>query len=431
MRIRPRLPQLLGDRTFRRFWLGQTVSLFGDQISLFAIPLAAVLVLHAHAAEMGYLTAAGVMPSLLFSLYAGAWLDRRGHRRIAMLAADLARAGLLVTVPVTYALGVLTLAQLYAVTFIMGFFDVLFFVSYSTLFVSIVKQDDYLQGNSLLNGSRAMSFVGGQSLAGLLVSLLTAPVALLADACSFVTSAFFLSRIHPEEPPTSSPGPGQLTAGIRFIAHSPIIRSALGATATVNYFNFVFFALFMLYAVRSLGVQPFILGLVLSAGAVGGLVGSALTGRLSQRIGVGRAFALSCVLFPAPLLLVPAASGHGVTRLVLLFLAEFGSGLGVMILDISAGTIFAIVIPDTIRASVSGAYRTVNYGMRPLGALTGGALGSAIGLRPTLWLAAIGGIFCVVWVVFSPLLRAQKDLNTTAPEAVMLRGEQAPKGQKS
>jgi predicted MFS family arabinose efflux permease len=348
-----------------------------------------------------------------------------------MLVADLARAGLLVTVPVTYALGLLTLGQLYAVTFITGSFDVLFFVSYSTLFVSIVKPDDYLQGHSLLNGSRAMSFVGGQSLAGLLVSLLTAPVALLADAGSFVTSALFLSRIRPEEPPTSSPGSGQLTAGIRFIAHSSIIRSALGATATVNYFNFVFFALFMLYAVRSLGVQPFTLGLVLSAGAVGGLVGSALTGPLSRRIGVGRAFAVSCVLFPAPLLLVPAASGHSLARLVLLFLAEFGSGLGVMILDISAGTIFAMVIPDAIRASVSGAYRTVNYGMRPLGALTGGVLGSAIGVRPTLWLAALGGILCVAWIIFSPLLRAQKDLNPTVAETVSWKGGQAPQGQET
>jgi predicted MFS family arabinose efflux permease len=320
-----------------------------------------------------------------------------------MLIADLARAGLLASAPAAYALGVLTLPQLYAVAFAIGCFDVLFFVSYSTLFVSIVRSDDYLQGNSLLHGSRALSFVGGQSLAGVLVALLTAPVALLADALSFVVSASFLARIHPQEPPTSEPGPGQFTAGIRFIAHSPIVRAALGATATVNYFNFVFLALFMLYAVRALGVRPLILGIVLSMGAVGGLAGSALTTPLSRKIGVGRAFMLSCVLFPAPLLLVPAASGHGLSRLVLLFAAEFGSGLGVMVLDISVGTIFAEVIPDIIRASVSGAYRMVNYGMRPLGAMTGGLLASIVGLRSTLWVAAIGGIFCVIWVVFSPL----------------------------
>jgi MFS family permease len=386
----------------------------GDQVTLFAIPLVGVLVLHANPAEMGYLTAAGVVPSLLFSLHAGAWIDRRGRRRRAMLAADMARAGLLVTIPAAFVFGALTLAQLYVVTVAVGCFDVVFYVAYSSLFVSIVKPDDYMQANSLLNGSRAMSSVVGQGVAGMLVALLTAPVALVADAVSFVISALSLGSIQPQEPPPSAPGRGQFTAGIRFIVHSSIMRSALAATATVNYFNFVFYALFTLYAVRSLGVQPLTLGLVLSAGAIGGLIGSALTGPLSRYIGVGRAFVLSCALFPAPLLLVPAASGHGVARLVLLFLAEFGSGVGVMILDISAGTIFALVIPNAIRASVSGAYRMVNYGMRPLGALTGGVLGVVIGVRSTLWLAAIGGIFSVVWVLFSPLRQRQRDLDLVA-----------------
>lgn len=416
MNMRSRLPHLLYDRTFRRFWLGQTVSLVGDQVALFAIPLIAVLTLHADSAEMGYLTAAGVVPSLLFSMHAGAWIDRRGQRRRTMLLADLARAALLLTVPLAYVLGALTLVHLYVVTFVVGIFDVLFFVAYSTLFVSIVRQEDYVQGNSLLNGSRAMSSVVGQGLAGVLVSLLTAPVTLVTDALSFVVSAVTLKSIQPEEPPAAKPGHGQVTAGVRFIVHSAIMRAALGATATVNYFNFVFFALFTLYAVRSLGVQPLTLGLVLSAGAIGGLVGSAVTGAISRRIGVGRAFLLSCLLFPAPLLLVPAASGRGFPVLVLLFLAEFGSGIGVMILDISAGTIFAIVIPDSIRASVSGAYRMVNYGVRPLGAVTGGLLGAAIGLRATLWLAAIGGIFCVVWVMFSPLARGDQQLKPADEE---------------
>src|SRR5262249_17450288 len=145
MRLRPHLPPLLCDRTFRRFWMGQTVSLFGDQVSVFAIPVIAVLILHADAAEMGYLTAAGVLPSLLFSLLAGALIDRSGQRRRVMLTADLARASLLVSVPVTYALGALTVAHLYVVTFLVGSFDVLFYVSYSTLFVSMVKSGDYLQ----------------------------------------------------------------------------------------------------------------------------------------------------------------------------------------------------------------------------------------------------------------------------------------------
>lgn len=409
---RPQLPQLLRDQTFRRFWTGETISLFGDQVSLFAIPLVAVLLLHATPADMGYLTAFGILPSLLFSLHAGAWVDRRGKRRVTMLVADLARAGLLLTVPLAYLLGATSLPQLYTVTFLIGSFDVLFYVAYSTLFISMVKENEYLQGSSLLNGSRAASEVGGKGLAGLLVVLITAPGALVADALSFLTSAYFLSRIRPEEPPKAEAGKGQITAGIRFIIHSSTMRAALGATATVNYFNFVFAALFILYAVRYLGIHPALLGLVLSTGAIGALIGSFITSPLSRRIGVGRVFLLSCVVFPASFLLVPAASGHGISRLILLFLFEFGSGLGVMFLDISAATIFATVIPDAIRASVSGAYRMVNYGVRPLGAVTASILGATIGVRPTLWVAAIGGVFCVLWVIFSPL--SQKEV--TAPK---------------
>jgi predicted MFS family arabinose efflux permease len=194
-------------------------------------------------------------------------------------------------------------------------------------------------------------------------------------------------------------------AGIRFILDSGIMRASLAATATINFFNFVFFALFILYATRSLEVPPAALGAVLGAGAVGGVIGSLLTGRLGRRIGVGPAFLVGCVLFPAPLVLVPLAGGPKPLILAMLFLAEFGSGLGVMILDISIGSIFAALIPDRLRSRVSGAYMVVNYGVRPLGSLVGGALGSAIGLRPTLWIAALGAIAGFLWLLPSPLLR--------------------------
>jgi MFS family permease len=182
------------------------------------------------------------------------------------------------------------------------------------------------------------------------------------------------------------------------------VRAALGATATINFFNFVFFALFILYATRSLDVEPGPLGLVLGAGAVGGLIGSVVTGRLSRRIGVGPAFAVGCILFPAPLLLVPLARGPEWVVLACLFAAEFGSGLGLMVLDITAGAIFAAVIPDRMRARVAGAYMVVNYGVRPLGALAGGALGSWLGLRPTLWVATAGALLGVLWLLPSPVL---------------------------
>jgi MFS family permease len=398
-------PLLRENREFRRFFAGQTVSLFGDQVTLIALPLTAVLVLDAGPAQMGYLTAAGLLPNLLFALHAGAWVDRRGRRRQAMIVADLGRAAILLTAPIAYVFDLLTIEQLYVTEFLMGTLSVLFFVSYSTLFISLVERERYVEGQSLLNGSRAFSYVAGPSIGGLLVRTLSAPVTLVVDAVSYVLSASFLGRISPAEPPPEQAQRGHVVAGLRYIVGSPIMRASLGATATINFFNFVFFALFILFATRELDVGPGTLGAILGAGAIGGVIGSMVTGRVGRRIGIGPAYMLGCVLFPAPLLLVPLAGGPAPVVLALLFLAEFGSGLGVMILDISAGAIFAALIPDRLRARVSGAYLTVNYGVRPLGSLFGGALGATIGLRPTLWIATAGALAGVLWLIPSPVPR--------------------------
>jgi MFS family permease len=152
-------------------------------------------------------------------------------------------------------------------------------------------------------------------------------------------------------------------------------------------------------------VEPGLLGLVLGAGAVGSLIGAVLTGRIIGRIGVGPAFLVGCIAFPAPLLLVPLAGGDQPRWVVLgcLFLAEFGSGFGVMMLDISGGAISAALVPDRLRARVSGSYNVVNYGVRPVGAFLGGLLGSTIGVRETLWIAAIGALAGFVWLLPSPI----------------------------
>ena len=403
------VPSLLRrDRVFRLFWSGQTISLFGDQVTYIALPLAAVLVLDASAAEMGYLLAAELAPNLLFSLHAGAWVDRRGRRRATMIAADLGRAGLIATVPVAYALDALSMTQLYVVAFLAGTFSVLFFVSHGTLFVSIVARERYVEANSLLHGSRAFSFVAGPSVGGVLVQVLSAPIALLADAVSYVVSAGMLARIAPVEPPTEQERKGAVVAGARFILRTPIFRSALLATATINFFNFMFAALFILYATRVLGIGAGTLGAVLGAGAVGGIIGSLVTGRVSRRIGIGPAFVLGCFLFPAPLVLVPLAGGPQPLVLAFLFIAEFGSGLGVMMLDISAASIYTAAVPDRLRARFSGAYMVVNMGVRPLGSLLGGALGTAVGLRPTLVIATLGAIAGVLWLLPSPYPRMRE-----------------------
>jgi len=410
------IPAILREnRAFRIYFAGQAISLFGDQISLIALPLVGVIVLHATPAEMGYLTTAALLPNLLFSLHAGAWIDRRGRRRQMMIAADLGRSALLATIPIAYAFDTLTFAQLYVVGFLIGTCSVLFNVSSSTLFVSLVPRERYVEANSLENGSRAASFVGGPSLGGLLVQLLSAPVALVADAISFLGSALALSWIKPVEPETEVAERGHLTAGMRYVLGSPIVRPGLAATTTINFFNFIFFALFALYAIRYLHVQPGVLGVVLGAGAVGGVIGAFLTGRIIGRIGVGPACVLGCVLFPVPLVLVPLAGGPRWLVLGCLFLAEFGSGFGVMLLDISYGAISAALVPHRLRARVSGAFNVVNYGVRPVGAFLGGMLGSAIGVRGTLWIAVIGAIGGFLWLLPSPLMRMRE-----LPEAAEL-----------
>jgi MFS family permease len=398
------VPPLLRDRVFRRYWGASTVSVFGDQVSSVALPLTAVLVLHAQAAEMGYLTALQWLPSLLFGLHAGAWVDARGKRK-TMIAADLGRAAALVTIPVCYALHVLTLAQMYLVTFAVGALSVLFTVSDGTLFVSIVPPERYVDGQSLIYGSRSLSLVSGPSAGGLLVEALTAPFAVVIDALSFLGSAVQLATIRPAEPPSSDASDG-VTTGLKFITATPILRAALTGVAVVNFFYCMFTALFMLYALRALGVRPGVLGLVIGAAALGGMLGSVLCKRLTARLGAGLVYVAGCLVFTGPLALVPLASGvRGAAVLSMLFGAEFASGFGMMVLDISSAAIFAVVIPATVRSRVSGAFQAINYGTRPPGALLGGLLGSMLGLRAALWIAVTGAMAGALLLLPSPLPR--------------------------
>ena len=399
------LPNLLRENAnFRRYFIGQAVSLVGDQVTLIALPLTAVLALHATAGQMGALTTVALVPNLLFSLHAGSWVDRRGGRRTVMLATDLGRGLLIASVPVAYAFGHLTWAHLYVVAFGTGTLAVFFYVAYGGFFQTIVRREDYVAANSLTHGSRAFSFLAGTSLGGVLVQLLRGPYALALDAVSYLWSAFFLGRVDALDPPRPShEDDGGVLAGARWIRRNAIIRAELLGVATLNLFNFMFFALFLLYATRALHVRPATLGVVLGVASVGTLLGSFVTGRISRRIGLGPAFLIGCFLFPAPLILIPAARGPHALVVAMLFAAEFFSGFGLMLLDILAGALTAGIVPPRLRSRVSGAFMVVNNGVRPVGTALGGLLGSTLGLRPTLWIATVGALAGMLWLLPSPI----------------------------
>ncbi len=411
MTQQPEPPPLLRQPEFLKLWSAQAISQLGDQVTLLALPLVAVLTLDASAAQMGLLTAAELMPHLLFSLFAGVWIERRSRRRRLMIAADIARAGLLASVPLAAAFDVLTFPQLYAVAFAAGSFAVLFDISWATLFPAVVPRRDLVDASSKLSLSRSLSFVVGPSLAGFLVQAVTAPVTLLLDAFSFVGSALFLGRIRTPEPSPDRDGNGVLRSlrdGMRFVLGDDLIRADLGCAATVNLFNFVFHAIFILYATRELGVAPGTLGIALGVGAIGGILGALVAPPLERAIGIGPSVVLGSLLFPAPLILVPIASGSELRLGVMLGIAEFFSAVGVMIFDVSAASMLFLRTPDRIRARTAGTFRFVNYGIRPIGALLGGALGTAIGLQTTLWIGVLGALLGVVWLVFSPIPRLRE-----------------------
>lgn len=392
---------------FLNLWAGQSISVVGDQITALALPLAAVLLLDASATQMGLLTAASWAPHLLLSLFAGLWVDRTRRRKRLLVAADLGRALVLISVPLAYWLDVMTIEHLIAVALLVGGLSVVFDIAWSVFFLRVVPRADVVEANAKLSTSRSISFVAGPTAAGGLVQFLTAPGALLADALSFVASAVFIGRIRVDEPPLDPPNGEtarrRLADGFRFLFGHPLLRPSLGCFATINFFNLAFGAIVILFMARELALSPATIGVVLGAGAVGGVVGAVAGPSVGRTIGMGPAIVVGAVLFPAPLVLFPLATGPEALVIAMLVVGEFLAGVGVMVLDIHGNSLSLLVTPERMRPRQSATFKFVNYGVRPVGALAGGFLGSAIGLRPALLLAAIGAMLGVLFLLASPI----------------------------
>lgn len=411
----PRLG-LLRDHDFRGLFLSTTVSQFGQQITMLALPLVAVLALDADEFEVGLLAATSTLAFLLIGLPAGAWVDRM-RRRNVLVNTDLARAAVLLTIPLAWWGGVLTLWHLYAAALAVGVLTVFFDVAYQSYLPSLVGRERLVEGNAKLETVRSTAQIGGPALAGQLIAWLTAPVALAADAIAMGASALFVVRIRRREPrPEAAPGAdlaSDIKEGLAFVLRNRLLASIVACAGWANLCMGAFMAMVVVFLPRELGLSPGEIGLLYSCFGLGGLAGAFLVGRLVRWWGEGRAVWLSILVFTPGLLLVPGAEEGWRT-----WLGAFGlayCGIGVVVFNVTQVSFRQRLTPDRLLGRMNATVRFIVWGTQPLGAFAGGLIGQAHGARAALWIAAAGACLAFLPVLCSPL-RNMHELPSSAED---------------
>ncbi len=406
-------------RDFRLLVVGQATSQFGSQVSATAIPLLAVLTLDASPLELGLITAAGTAAFAVAGLPAGAWLDHR-RRRPVLVASDLARAVLLATIPLAALSGVLGIAQLVVVSLLVGLARVFFDVGYQSYLPSVVGADDLLAGNSAMETVRASGQVAGPGIGGWLVTAAGAANVVLVQAVTFAISAVSLLAITTREPAVPRPADrtplrSRVREGLVFVARTPVLRAIAATSAIGNVAFAIASAVNIVFLVRTLGLSPTAIGVVLAAGSVTALAGAAVTPRLARRVGSARLLWSSlAVTGPVTLLGPLSRPDWPVAWTVGLLVAGAAAGeLGQIVYAIGSVSLRQRLCPGHVLGRVNATMRVLVMGLFPLGALLGGALGELLGPRATLWLA------CAL-VVVSPVpvcraLRGTRDVTELPP----------------
>lgn len=406
------------NRNFLRYWVGHAVSAFGDQVSALALPLIAATTLHSSATQVGLLTAAIWAPNLV-SVFVGTWADRHPRPRALLVAANLAQALAVALVPCAWLFDALSMPLLYAAGLALGAGGVVYDTSYPRFFARLVPRRDYVAANSMLSTTNSISGIAGPAVGGALVQAVTAPVAMIVDAASFLVSAIAIRSVRD---PNADPGgadpdaaatgeqpqgyAGRLVEGVRYLLGHAYLRASLGASTLMNFAAFTVQGILVFYAIRQLHLSPAQIGLAFTLGSFGGLLGAVVAARFSRKLGIGRTIAVGAVLYCLPFSALAFAS-TGTRGVILIAVVEAISALGVMLFDINNNAIRTAATQDQLRSRVAGAYSTVNYGTRPLGAVCGGVLGDQIGLRPTLFLAGLGGLLAAGILSRSPIIRIQ------------------------
>jgi MFS family permease len=409
----PELPRRRGGLWhhlgFRRLWIGETVSQFGTMISQLALPLVAILVVHASTLDVGVLTALETAAFAVVGLPAGAWVERMRFR-LVLIVNDLIRAAALGSVPAAQFLGVLTIWQLYAVAAVTGVSTVFFDVAYMSYLPQLIGRGHLVEGNAKLQGSESVSQIAGPSIGGLLIQAISAPYAVLVDALSFVWSAGWVAAIDIRPPrPERKPDRNlrrEIGEGLRFVLGNPLLRAIAACTGSFNLFSSMILAVFYVLLARELHVSPGIIGLITATAAVGGVIGSLTAGKFAARVGQGPAIWISTAV-TAPFSLVAPFAQRNWT-LVLLAAAQIVMWMGTVVYNITQASFRQGLCPPTMLGRMNATIRFLVWGTMPLGGLVGGVLGAAIGVRETLLVAGVGESLAFLPVFLSPLRRMRE-----------------------
>ena len=397
---------LLRNRNFLWFWTGEGISQLGAQFTGLALPVLAVSLLGASEWEVGVLGAAETAAFLLVGLPAGAWIDRMFKRRV-MIVADLVRAVTLAVIPLLWFTGVLEIWHLYLVGAIVGVATVFFDVSYQSYVPVLLPGEQVGEGNSKLEATSQIARIGGPGLAGALLTVVSAPVLLLADGISYLFSAFALWRVRDTEkltdPADRQSLPKEIGEGLRFVFGHPLLWRITATTGTSNFFGTLAFTLQAILILRILDLGPASLGIIFGIGAVGGLLGALATPWITKRIGEGTAVSLSAVAMGVGVLALPLAALVPAAALPILVAGSFIESFLVLVYNITQVTMRQRLTPPRLLGRMNASIRFVVWGVMPIGALLSGLLGETLGVVPTLWIGTVGSFLAAAFVLFSPI----------------------------
>jgi MFS family permease len=402
---------VLRHRDFRLLWTGETTSAVGTSISGVAVPLVAVVTLHASALQVSALTAAAWLPWLAIGLPAGAWVDRL-PRRPLMQVCNIASLLLLLSIPAAAWSGTLTIGHLLVVALLTGVASVFFQTAYQVYLPGVIGDDHLTEANAALQGSESVAQVAGPSLAGLLAQLAGAVSGLIADALSFLVSTVYLARIHAQDTPTTSdrrPTPlrSQIADGLRFVRADPYLRVLTVFGAASNLALTGYQAILVVFLIRDVGVSPGVVGLLLSGMSVGGVLGAAGAGVLARRFGTAHGMLISELAAAPFALLIPLTKpGAGLLYVVV---GGIGVGAGIVSGNVIKSSFRQTYTPRHLLGRVVVTMQFLNYGTIPLGALLAGVLAATLGLRPTLWITASGLVLASLILLTGPI-RRHRDL---------------------